>query len=68
MLPYTAPARFKFGDGREGEVKHATDIKVGVAACKGAFTAFAPDADIPDLLREGAWEALGGQLNFDSDN
>ena len=50
-----------------GEVKHAADIKVGVAGRRGAFTAFVLDADIPAVLREGALEALGGQLDFERD-
>ena len=66
-VPYPSNARFKFGDGRIGEVKHAADIKVGVAGCKGAFTAFVLDAYIPALLRKGALEALGAQLDFEKD-
>ena len=34
-----------------------------IAGCKGAFAAFVLDADIRSLLREGALEALGGQLD-----
>ena len=66
-VPYLSIARFKFGDGRIGEVKHAADIKVGVAGRKGTFAAFVLDADIPALLRKGALEALGAQLDFDKD-
>ena len=66
-VPYPSNARFKFGDGRMGEVKHAADIKVGIAGCKGTFTAFVLDADIPALLRKGALDALGAQLNFEKD-
>ena len=65
VMPNPTMARFKFGDGRVGEVKHAADIKVGSAGRKGAFTAFVLDADIPALLRKGVLEALGGQLDFD---
>ena len=67
VLPYSATARSKFGDGRMGEVKHAADIMVGIAGCKGALAGFAPDADIPAFLRKGALEALGGQLEFEHD-
>ena len=61
---YHSKARFRFGDGRLGEVRHAADILVGVAADKGKFAAFALDADIPAFLRKGAIEALGWQLEF----
>ena len=66
-MPYPATARFKFGGGRVGEVKRAADIKVGTAGRRGAFTAFAPDADIPAVLRKGALELLGGRLDFERD-
>ena len=33
---YPSAARFQFGDGRIGEVRHAANITVGVAGCKGA--------------------------------
>ena len=46
-------------------MKHAADIKVSNAACKGAFTAISLDAEIPALLCEGALEALGDQLDFE---
>ena len=59
--------RFKFGDGIIGEVKRASDIKVGVAGCKGTFTAFVLDADTSALLRKGALEALGAYLDFEKD-
>ena len=45
-------------------MKHAPDIKVRVAGCKGAFTAFALDADIPASSRKGESKALSGQLDF----
>ena len=48
--PYPFPPRIKFGGGRVGEAKRAADIKVGIAGCKGAFTAFAPDAEIPTFF------------------
>ena len=61
---YPSTARFRFGDGRLGEVRHAVDILAGVAGKKGNFTAFVLEADIPALLRKGAMEKLGGQLDF----
>ena len=64
VLTYPAQARFKFGDGRTGNVCFAADITEGTAGAKGALTAFALDADIPALLRKGALEALAGQLDF----
>ena len=64
MTPYSSSARFKFGHGRVGQVKHAADIKVGPTGRMGTFTAFVLDADIPGLLRKGTLEALGGQLDF----
>ena len=59
-MPYSTMARFKFGDGRVGEVKHATDIMLAIAGRKGVFTALALGADSPVLFRKGASEALGG--------
>ena len=64
VLTYPAQARFKFGDGRTGNVCFAADIAAGCAGAKGAFTAFALDADIPALLCEKALEAPAGQLDF----
>ena len=66
-VPYPSTARFKFGDGKIGEVQHAADIKVDVAGCTGALKAFVLDAEIPALLRKGALEALGAQLDFEKD-
>ena len=60
---YPSTARFVIGDGRLGEVSHAADIPGGIAGNKGKCAAFALDADIPALLRKGAMEALGGQLD-----
>ena len=60
-------ARFKFGDGRVGEVKFAADIEVGAPSSRGTFGAFLLEADNPALLRKGALEALGGQLDFARD-
>ena len=59
-----AQARFKFGDGRMGDVEIAADITAGIAGPKGAFTDFALDAEIPALLRKGALEALRGRSDF----
>ena len=38
------------------------DIQVGIAGCRGTFTALARETDIPPALREGAPGTLGGQL------
>ena len=59
VTTYPSKARFRFGDERLGEVRRAGDIP-----CGRYFTAFVSDGDIPALLREGAVEALGGQLDF----
>ena len=59
-MPHDTAARLKFGDGGVGEVEHAADIKVGIAGCRGALTAFASEADIPAKLRKGASESLSG--------
>ena len=64
---YPSAARFQFGDGRIGEVQYAANVTVGIAGRKGTFTAFAMDAEIPALLRKGALEALGAQLDFAKD-
>ena len=64
---YPSSTRFRFGGGRLGEVRHAADIPEGIAENKGKFTALAPDADIPALLRKGAMEAPGGQKDFSRD-
>ena len=50
LIPNPTMARFKVGDGSAGEVRHAADIKVGIAGRKGAFTAFLLEADVPALL------------------
>ena len=65
VMPYSTSARLKFGGGRVGEVRHAADIKVGIAWRKIAFATFVLDADIPALMRKGALEALGGRLSFE---
>ena len=64
---YPSSARFRFGDGCQGEVRRAADIPVAVVGRRGKFTAFVLGADIPALLREGALEAMGGQLDFPRD-
>ena len=61
---YPTSARSKFGDRRLGNVRHAADINVGIAGRRGAFAAFALEANLPALLRGGALEALGGQSDF----
>ena len=48
---YPSKARFRFANGRLGDVRQAADIPLGVAGAQVKFTAFAPDADIPTLLR-----------------
>ena len=58
-------ARYTFGGGRVGEVGNAADLKVGIARRRGAFTAFVLGEHNPALLRKGAPEALGGQLDLD---
>ena len=64
VTAYPSQARFRFGDGRLGEVRHEANVPVGIAGSKNMFTAFVPDEDIPALLRKGAMEALGGHLDF----
>ena len=57
-------ARFRFGDGRLGGVRRAADIPVGIAGNKGMYTARVPEGDTPELLRAGAAEAPGRQMDF----
>ena len=64
---YPSSARFRFGDGCHGEVRHPADSPPGIARHTGKFPAFALDADFPALLRKGAMVALGGQLDFPRD-
>ena len=64
---YPTVARFKFRDGRGGEVRYAADIKVDIAGRGGTFTACVSVADIPAMLRKGVPEALEGQLDFGRD-
>ena len=63
VTTYPSQARFRFVYGRLGEVRYAADIPVGIAGNTGMFTASVLEADIPALLRKGAMEALGGQLD-----
>ena len=58
---YPACARFRFGGGRLGAVRHTADIAVGKANNAGEFTAPAPEAEIPALSLKCALEPLGGQ-------
>ena len=64
VATYPSKARFRFGDGRLGEVRYAADIPAGIAGNRGVSTAFVLDADIPALSCRGSMEALGGQLGF----
>ena len=60
LSTYPSSARFCFGDGRLGEVRHATDTSAGFAGNKGKFSTFVLDSDIPALLRMGAMEPPRG--------
>ena len=51
---FWACARYKFCDGRLGEVRFAAGNPVGLAGCRGTFAACALEADIPAVLRKGA--------------
>ena len=64
VATYPARARFLFGAGRLGEVRHATDVPVGVARNRSMLTAFVLAADIPALA---PWRAPGGQVDFYAD-
>ena len=57
-------ARGRFRDGRLDDVRHAADFPACISGSQGNFAAFALDADIAELSRKGALEALGGQLDF----
>ena len=59
---YPPSARFRFGDGRLGEVRHATDMSECTTRSKGKFAKFALYAEIPAFSRKGVSEAPGGQL------
>ena len=63
----TCTSSSRVGDWRLGELRPAADIPAGIAGNRGAFTAIAQGDDIPELLREGAAEALGGQLDLPRD-
>ena len=62
--PYFARARFKFGDGRPGEVRYAAGSPVGIAGGPGKFADFLLQAEIPALLRKGALRAAGWDTDF----
>ena len=64
---YPPCARFKFGDGRLGEVRHFADSPVSFVGEKGKFTASVLKADIPAFLLKGASEALLGQSDCSRD-
>ena len=61
--PYPARARFKFGDGRPGEVRVAEGIPAEIAGGRGKWTAFGQQADAPAVMRKGALGALGGKVD-----
>ena len=61
---YPSTARFKYGDGRVGEVRYAAEIKVGIAGRRASVTALVMDADILALLRWGTLEAPCLQSDF----
>ena len=56
--------RFEFDGGRQGEVRCAADIPVGIAGGRGKLAAVVLEADTPALLCEGALKALGGHSDF----
>ena len=64
---YPTHARCQLGGGRMGDVCFAADITAGVSGPTGTSTAFVSYADIPALLREWAFEALGGKPDFSRD-
>ena len=47
LSSYPSSARFKFGDGRLGEVGPAAGITAGIAGCMGTLTAGVLEAEIP---------------------
>ena len=50
-----------------GDVKFAAGIAAGIGRAEGNFAAFALDADIRAILREGASDALGRRLDVSQD-
>ena len=64
ITAYPACARFKFGDGRRGEVRRDGGILAGIAGCREKFAASATEADISALLRKGASGRLGRAAGF----
>ena len=67
VTPFPACARFKFGDGRRGEVRRDGDVLAGIAGSREKFTASAAEADISALLRKGASVGFGGQPDCSRD-
>ena len=61
--PYPARAQFKFEGGRLGEARYEAGTPVRIARGLVNYSAFLLEADIPALLRKGASEVLGGQLD-----
>ena len=62
--PYPACARFKFGDGRMGDVRFTSETPAGIAGGRGKFTSLLLGADIPATPRKGALESLERYLDF----
>ena len=60
---YPASARFRYRNARQGELRRAEDIPVGATGNKWKFRAFALETYVPALLRKGALEAPGGQVD-----
>ena len=60
--PYPARERYKFGNGRLGEVRNVAEIPVGITGGRGAFTTSPINAERPAILRQEAPGALGGHL------
>ena len=61
---YLVCARFKFGGSRLGGVQFGADVPAGIARRRGTRTAFLAQADIPTLLREGAFVSSEGESYF----
>ena len=67
LMTHPGGARFKFRNGRMGDVRFAVDIAMGIGGAKGSFTTFVLDSDTPALWIKGALEAPGGRLDFSRD-
>ena len=62
VTAYAACARYKFGDGRLGEVRRAADISAGIAGSRGKFAPSATETEgISAFLRRGALGGVGGR-------